>query len=623
MCGICGIIGKRQDVDRSRLDRMLKRMAHRGPDGFGVWADEEVAFGHGRLAIIDVSDAGAQPMHHSQGLHCVVNGEIYNYPELRKELEEQHNVVFSSDCDSEIVLHGYLAQGVSFFERLNGMFAFALCDVRKKIVHLVRDRIGIKPLYYTSYNGQLIFASEIKGLFGAIDAKSWTIDPLGLSQYMTYQTGLGDRTLFQDVRLLLPGHILTIELNRVADTRIEPFWTSRQKEDNSISFHDAVDQYKQVFASSVERHLLSDVPVATYISAGFDSSCVSVQAAHLSKQGLNAYTGWFDIEGGWYDETIIAGEAVDRFNGQHKRVSINDADFVSELDNVVDALDEPKMGMGAFSQFMVAKAAAQDFKVILTGHGGDELFSGYPVFKLAQGRGLQAVKPSEIPHLAYFALSNMRSKISPEFGRHMPVLWSMNDQQSLLRYDVRGLKPWQALQQMQDQHERPIDKVFQTYLNAYLPSLLVVEDKISMAHKLESRTPMLDNNMIDLSLRVPQSIKLHGHELKAIIKAGARDLLPESFFSQSKRGFPTPLRLWLRGNLKGILEERILGGNSRLSRLFDNDVLRRIIGNYARSPRRFIRPLDEIQSHRMWQLLCLEAWLRIWEEKYDLTLRMP
>lgn len=623
MCGICGIIGKQRDTDRSRLDRMLVRMIHRGPDGFGVWADEAVGLAHGRLAIIDVSDAGAQPMHHTHGLHCVVNGEFYNYPQLRKELEEQHNVVFSSNCDSEIVLHGYLIHGVSFFERLNGMFAFALYDERARRVHLIRDRIGIKPLYYTSYNDQFLFASEIKGLFGAIDEKSWTIDPLGLSQYMTYQTGLGDRTLFRDVKMLLPGHILTIDLDQITNTQIAPYWTSQQKEDNSISFNDAVGQYKREFSESVQRHLFSDVPVATYISAGFDSSSVSVQAARLSKQPLYAYTGWFDIEGGWYDETIVAGEAVDGFNGQHNCVGIDNSDLVRELDNIVDSLDEPKMGMGAFSQFMVAKAAAKDFKVILTGHGGDELFSGYPIFKLAQGGALQAFNTSEIPHMAYFALSNMRRKISPEFGRHLPVLWSMNAQQSLLKHDVGELKPWQALEEIQGQYEKPIDKVFQTYLNAYLPGLLVVEDKISMAHKLESRTPMLDNNMIDLSLRIPQSIKLHSHELKAIVKAGARDLLPESFFRQSKRGFPTPLRLWLRGNLTGFLEERLLGTNSRLSRLFNTSSLRKIVDNYRVSPRRFVRPLDEIQSHRMWQLLCLEAWLRVWEEKYDLTLRLP
>jgi len=623
MCGICGIIGKGRDDTRFRLDTMLKRMAHRSPDGQGIWMDKTVSLGHGRLAIVDVSDAGAQPMHHSNSLHCVVNGEIYNYPELRKELEEKHNALFASDCDSEVVLHGYLAQGVSFFERLNGMFAFALYDDKKQIVHLVRDRMGIKPVYYTIFDGQLIFASEIKGIFGAINAKSWTIDPLGLSQYMTYQTGLGDRTLFQDVKLLLPGHILSVDLTRISDYRVEPFWTSQLEEDNTISFHDAVDLYKQTFADSVERHLLSDVPVATYLSAGFDSSSVSVQAARSSGQKLSAYTGWFDIEGGWYDETSVAGEAVSSFDGQHHCVSIDDADLVREMDNIIDALDEPKMGMGAFPQFMVAKAAAKNYKVILTGHGGDELFSGYPLFKLARKGGILSTKASEIPHFAYFTLSSMRGKLASEFGRHMPVLWSLKDQTTLLDRDMRDIKPWQTLAQFQEPCENTIDQIYQTYLNAYLPGLLVVEDKISMAHQLESRTPMLDNDMLELSLRVPQSVKMHGNELKAIIKAGARDLLPESFFNQPKRGFPTPLRLWLRGNLAEFLEQRLLGKSSRLGRLFDQQVLQDIVHAYRTSPRRFVRPLDEIQSHRMWQLLSLETWLRVWEEKYDLTLRLP
>lgn len=624
MCGICGIIGNGHDSSRSRISSMLDRIAHRGPDGHGYWKNEvdNVALGHARLAIIDVTDAGNQPMHHPKNLHSVVNGEIYNYPTLRKELEQKYGAKFSSNCDSEVVLHGYLAEGLEFYKRMNGMFAFALYDAEQQMIHLVRDRLGIKPIYYTFYEGQLLFGSEIKALFGAMNTDNWPIDEVGLSQFMTYQTALGDRTMFKGVHLLKPGHILSIHVDRISDHQVRPFWQSQTKIDNKMTFDGAVDRYKQVFARSVDRHLLSDVPVATYISAGFDSSSVSVQAARIHGQSLSGYTGWFDIEGGWYDERSAAAKAISSVNGKHVPVCINETDFIQELDNIIDVLDEPKMGMGAFPQYMVAKAAAQDFKVILTGHGGDELFSGYPVFKLAQKGGLVSVKTSEIPHLIYFGLSGVRANLSPEFGRYMPVLWSLSDQSKMMSYDVYDQEPWRELEAIQEPCDQVVDQIYQTYLNAYLAGLLVVEDKISMAHSLESRTPILDNEMLDLSLSIPQSIKLHDSQLKAIIKEAGKDLLPNSFYEQPKRGFPTPLRMWLRGALKGVAEERLLGSQSRLSRLFDQKILERIVSSYRKSPCRYVRPLDEIQSHRMWQLLSLEAWLRIWEEKYGVTLRL-
>lgn len=624
MCSICGIIGINGPNNNTRLGGMLQNMSHRGPDGTGRWSNQSVSFGHGRLAINDISDAGNQPMHLSPGIHCIVNGEVYNYPQLRKDLEDKYGVRFNSDCDSEIVLHGYAKYGEEFFKLLNGMFAFALYDEKKQKVFLVRDRLGIKPIYYTNYNNEFIFASEIKGIFGAIDTNSWTINAQALSEYLTYQTALGSLTLFQHIYILEPGHILTIDLTKDVEFELKKFWESKSEPNDDISFDDSVKQYKKILTGSVERHLLSDVPVASYLSAGFDSASVYAQAALINKPPMSSYTGWFNIgKEGWYDETGPARKVVDKVQGHHNSVNISYADFIDNLDNIVDALDEPKMGMGAFSQYMIAKVAAQNFKVILTGHGGDELFSGYPVFKLAQKRAFLSAKASEIPHLAYYSLSNMRSAVHSEFGRYLPVLWSMEDQKKLFNKNLDFVCPWKSLSKIQTKCHSKIEQVFQIYLNAYLPNLLVVEDKISMAHQLESRTPLLDNQMLDFSLKIPHSVKLHQNELKAIIKAGASDLLPSDYYSQPKRGFPTPLRLWLRGPLNQYMNERILGPDSRLSRLFDQETLYSFIHRYNNSVRKFARPLDEIQTHRVWQMLCLDAWLRVWEEKYGITLKLP
>lgn len=618
MCGICGLAGA--ITDDATLKRMLERLKHRGPDGSGMWSDhaQRIALGHTRLAIIDTSDAGRQPMH-LDGLHAAVNGEIYNYPALREDLESRHGAQFASHCDSEIVLHGYRYEGVDFFKRLNGMFAIALYDEARGRLLLLRDRIGIKPLYYCYKDNRFAFASEIKSLLAAFDENRWPIDRLGLAEYLTYQTTLADRTLFSGVKLLEPGHLLVVAPSHLTVPKSQPFYEADTVCDEDISFGEAVAQYGKVFEESVKRHLLSDVPVATYISAGFDSASVAMQAARSSGSPLGAYTGRFRGQGEWYDETKVAAEAVRSFGGQHQAIDIADADFAAQFDAVIEALDEPKMGMGAFSQFMVARAAAKKYKVILTGHGGDELFSGYPIFKIGMLRPA-AIRWSEWPHVGYFLWSGLRKFLWPEFGRYLPVLWPRRLQKTLAGDALVNVRPWEELVKLQSRGRTAIDRIFQTYLRVYLPGLLVVEDKISMAHSIESRTPMLDNAMLELSLKIPQAVKLHGNNLKAIIKENARALLPAIYFRQPKRGFPTPLRFWLRGSLKGFLHQRITHPHSRLRRLFDVRALERQVRAYEKSPLRFFRPLDEIQSHRMWQLLSLEAWLRIWEEKYGIKL---
>lgn len=624
MCGIAGIAGAgaaEEQKARATVGRMLTRMAHRGPDGRGQWeqADQRIALGHARLAILDISDAGRQPMHLGP-LHSCVNGEIYNYPELRRELEEKYGASFASHCDSEIVLHGYRHEGLSFFARLNGMFAVALYDEEKQKLFLLRDRAGIKPLYYAERDGTFAFASEIKGLLAAFALSDWPIDREGLGEFLAYQTALEDRTLFKGVHLLPQGCLLEVETRAPHLSAPRKFYEAPRLMPID-SFDEACARYGEIFEQAVSRHLLSDVPVASYISAGFDSASVAAQAAHLSKEKLGAFTGRFEDQTAWYDETSVAAEAVAKFGGIHTAVDIGSDDFVKRLDEVIDALDEPKMGMGAFSQYMVAKKAAETYKVILTGHGGDELFSGYPVFKLASLRGLFSLKRAEIPHLVYFGLSAFWGLFRPEFGRLMPVLWPRRAQKKLLGAKTNPA-PWRALQARQRGRSGLYEKLYDTYLNVYLPSLLIVEDKLSMAHHLESRTPMLDNAMLELSAALAPGVKLHRGVLKALIKRHARGLLPDNYFTQPKRGFPTPLRLWLRGPLRGFLAERLLGPQSLLPSLFDAAEIRRIVEKYEKSPWRHIRPLDEIQSHRMWQLLSLEAWLRVWKNKYGLTLRL-
>lgn len=628
MCGICGSAGL-QDGNRSVL-AMLARLVHRGPDDEGIWSKPAIALGHRRLAIVDLSPAGHQPMlTEDRALAATVNGEIYNYLELRKALEAV-GARFQSHCDSEVVLHAYRANGTDSFRQLNGMFAFGLWDDAAKKLFVVRDRLGIKPVYYwqDASTSAFHFASEVKALLAAANRRRWQIDADGLAQYLTYQNILDDRTLLSNIRMVPPGHYVEYDAGNI---RVVPYWQPHVAgaESNS-TFEDTVERFQEKFSRAVGRHLMSDVPVACYLSSGFDSSMVCAEAAKQMRERPLAFTGYFDSDA-WYDEATCATKIAQHLNISSHNVAIAAGDFERHFDDMVRALDEPRMGMGAFSQYMVAKAAATERKVILTGHGGDELFSGYPVFKLALlrrkashfdasiGNDICSLGLHELPHLAYFAMQRLRGAKS-----FLPILFGRQEQQRVLNttarqalYSVDASAP---LNQLLDSvnSDSDYERILLTYLKIYLPGLLTVEDKISMAHSLESRTPFLDNELVNFSLGVPEQIKLHGGVLKAIVKRAARGVLPDDVFRMPKRGFPTPLAVWLRGPLSGWLRERISGPRSRLNRIFDETFLRRSVDSYLSSWRNKVRQLDEIPTHRIWMLLCLESWVRQTEDAYEI-----
>ena len=616
MCGIVGIIGIDSD---GRVQEMLNLLEHRGPDARGIWkSDKNLSLGHVRLSINDLSEAGNQPMFSEDGnIVLVANGEIYNYLELRKELELK-GIKFNSNSDSEVIIYAWKAWGHKCFQMLNGMFAFALFDHKNNELIMVRDRMGIKPLYYSELNDEFIFSSEIKSIVAVMKSKN-EIDPIGLNKYLTYQNYFGQRSLYKGIKLLLPGHYLTIKLDQ--RKKLEPFCSFNFTKDSKIDFDQAVTKYKNTIESSVQRHLLSDVPVASYLSAGFDSSTV-LNRASINGKAPDSFTGTFQ-EGGWYDETSTASK-IARYNGSaFNAVNIVPENLPEMMDHLIDTLDEPRMGIGAFSQYCVAKKVAETHKVILTGHGGDELFSGYPVFKFVSLINKIKKNPfniyklisknflSELPHMIYFGLNLFRSQT---YHQYLPVLNSPLVLQQGLKPEwaklIHNHHPEDELVELDSNCNNQEDVVLNHYLQAYLNGLLVVEDKISMAHSLESRTPFLDNEMLDLSLSIPQSLKLHNGNLKAIVKEGGKDWLPEILYNEPKRGFPTPLNKWLRGPLREWFINKITGEQSGLHYLFKSKWLEKTCNHYLNSYKKNFRPLDEIQTQRMWQLLSLESWLR-------------
>jgi len=620
MCGIAGCVGL--PGAQAAAAAMVGAMAHRGPDNRSLWAEGDVALGHARLAIVDLSPLGNQPMvNEDGGIVLVGNGEVYNSPELRLRLEAQGHV-FRSHSDNETLLHlyeqGMLDGNADWPRDINGMVAFGLWDRTRRRLLLGRDRLGIKPLYFCEMGSGLIFASEIKGLLAHPLARA-RIDAQGLREYLAFENTFGDRTLFAGVRMVEPGQTILFADGRLAARR---YWELAFCDDAPLSFGEACEAFLSTAAASVQRHLMADVEIATYLSGGFDSTTVATLALEHLGTGVLTFTGSFDVPG-WYDETPGALAVAERIGSRHTTVRMDAGHFAETFDDLVYHLDEPRMGFGSFSQYVVAREAARHVKVILTGHGGDELFAGYPVFKflrLAQAfksfslaglARLARVKPAEWPHVVYFLGRDMLGDGPRDY---LPVITSGRRLEAMLLPEtarlLRGIDPREGLRRTVGEEPDAYRRLTRTYLQTYLPGLFVVEDKISMAHSLESRTPLCDNAMLDLGLRMPFDVKLTDDTLKAVPKAAMQARLPEILYRLPKRGFPTPLRVWFRKELRDWAHHRLHAADSPLHTLFGARAVADAWSGFCTGWQRHVRPLDDLLVHRIWQLLCIDSWMR-------------
>ena len=544
-----------------------------------------------------------------------VNGEIYNYAELRDELRAKGHI-FKSKSDSEVMVHAYEEDGIEFIKKLNGMFAFVLWDERSKEFYLGRDRLGIKPLYYAWNEKRLLFSSEIKGILED-DTFPRELNTSALVEYLGFENVFGDKTFFKNVCLLPAGNVLSLI---DGESRLWSYWDPEcARGDDGTDIDDQVETFREILTRAVERHLISDVPTGCYLSGGFDSTSVATIATELSGDPVLTFTGRFN-EGAKYDESEIAGIVARQLHSVHRVVSIEAQDFVEHIRDVMFHLDEPKVGFGSFSQYIVAKAAAEHVKVILTGHGGDELFCGYPIFKVARfqeshpGSWLRLLKapayftPGELPYFAYFAGGALLNS-DIRFG--LPTLFSQGERKSLFcdgfQEEAADLDATKDLRQLVERcGGSPMEKIQYLYLKTYLPSLFIVEDKIGMAHSLESRTPLCDNEMVDFALSIPPDRKLHNAELKYIVKQGMREKLPESLYRAGKKGFPTPVSKWLRGKIGKFAREILLDGAADRRNIVRRRRIETLLRNHKLGV--FGSPFDEIRAHKIWMLMNLELW---------------
>ena len=621
MCGIAGILSTSQAHPNAETVRAMVRMIrHRGPDDQGYFEQGPVALGHCRLSIIDLK-SGRQPIFNETGDICVVyNGEIYNFPELRTELEGKGHV-FSTDTDTEVIVHAYEEYGLDSFRRFNGMYAFALWDGRSGELLLCRDRLGIKPLYVAEGPWGLAFASEIKAFLAMPEFRP-RLNKFALADFVMYQNILDDKTFFESVTKLRAGHYATARAG--GPPAYHRFWDLEFPGYERRPFDDVLDEYRTTFEASVRRHLISDVPVGCHLSGGFDSTSVAAMAMRITGEPMTSFTGYFS-EGAAFDEREYSRRVIERTGVNSQEIHITHDDFRDNLARVVYHLDEPSVGSGALPQYMVAASEGGRVKVTLTGHGGDEFFAGYQVYKSAHYKELlkrnplslfriiPGLKPSEAPRIAYFFVYPF---FSPAVGFGLYIMFSRKGLQSLctddFNADLGGYNPLETVRGLLAGRDlSAAERIMYLYARTYLPTLLLQEDKMSMAFSIESRTPICDNTLVDFAARTHIEQKLHRQQLKAITKFAFQDMLPPELYGAPKRGFPTPIAVWFRGPLREMITELFDNSAAVESGVFSRDTLRGLLNRLMMSKTNTL--FDYNLASRLYSLMTIELWIRIFE----------
>lgn len=619
MCGIAGFVEDpdaaspfTRDEQRALAHRMCEVIRHRGPDDEGLFLQDGVSLGMRRLSIIDLA-TGRQPIHNEdRSIWIVFNGEIYNFRELRRQLEAAGHHFYTS-TDTEAIVHAYEEWGADAIGRLRGMFGLAIWDDRTRTLLLARDRIGIKPLHYAQVNGRLYFGSEIKSLLCAPDVPR-DLDFAALDHYLSFLYTPRDGSIFKSVRKLPPGHRLTW---RNGLTTVEPYWQLESDETFTGSEDDAAAALRIVLADAVRSHLMSDVPLGAFLSGGIDSSLVVALMAEASSSRVKTFSIGFDEPA--FDELDHARTVARHFGTDHHEFVVK-PDAVGILDAVVSHFDEPFADSSAIPTWYVSEMARRHVTVVLSGDGGDELFGGYDrylphprvaLFDRWSPRAFRraaVVAGAALPHgttgknflrhvgrddegryldsIRFFSADEKPALLSPEVRR---CVNGFNAEAFLAAHFARyrGL-PWPS-QMMRFDAE------------TYLPEdVLTKVDRMSMAHSIESRVPLLDNEVIAFASSLPSALKIANGRRKHLLKKVASAILPREIVDRRKQGFGVPLDVWFRGNLRELFTDTLLSQRALARGYFQQAFVERIVHEHVSGRRD--------HSLRLWQLVVFERW---------------
>ena len=622
MCGIAGIVSASPGaaaVPRETALAMAERLGHRGPDGTRAWASPSgrCALGHARLKVIDL-ETGDQPMGNEDGsVQVVFNGEIYNFRELRAELEQAGHR-FRSRSDTEVIAHGYEEWGEGVCERLDGMFAFALWDEARQRLVLARDRAGKKPLFVYEDEARILFASEIKAIL-AVQGVDDTLDTRAIPLYLAYGYVPTPGTFYRRIRKLPPATWMALEAD--GSKREESFWRL-DFSPVDIAPQEAVLRVRDLMRAAVERRLVSDVPLGAFLSGGIDSTLIVGLMSELMDQPVRTFSiGMADDA--TYDETEYARLASRRFGTEHTEFVV-EAHQVELIDELVDGYDEPFGDSSGIPTHIVSRLTREHVTVALTGDGGDELFAGYARFQgavLAESIPRWLVSAGDavgrrLPHHPDFrSLSRRASRffaaaaLPPEERTLRWIGFFADRLEEMLRPELRDSLTREEITESfrvpieRNRHLSPLARIlalnFETYL---LDDLLVKSDRCSMAHGLELRSPFLDTALMELAASLPDDLRIRRGRLKFLLRNAFHDLIPEPILKRGKMGFGIPIPTWFRTHWRPLVEERLLGSEARLWQWLQPEPVRRMAAAH------FSGSADH--GHQLWALLTLETWLQ-------------
>lgn len=629
MCGIVGVIGDfSRDECRSIVQRMNEAITHRGPDDDGVWSEDGFGFGMRRLSIIDLS-GGHQPMwDDASKLGLVFNGEVYNYRSVRHQLDKHERVHWQTQSDTEVVLKSLSTLGTDAISKWNGMFAVAAWDRKQKELLLIRDRMGVKPLYYYWDGRTLLFASEIKAILasGLVERR---LNLQSVWDYLTFRYVPGPDSIWQGIRKLPPGHLLRLRYG--GEPLEECYWNSPVIAEERSENGDSSDQeFKELFLDAVELRLVaSDVPVGVFLSGGLDSSAIAAAAVELGHKNFHTFSVGFK-QGGVFSELEYARQMARHVNSQHHEVVIDQKNFLELLPETVYASDEPLADLTLVPLLALSKAAQKHVKVVLSGEGSDEILAGYDLnlfeTKWKRVRGLQRFASPLVHATAGFGRYVLPDAVhlkALKMSRLPLGRWNIVDLPHISRYfdQIEKESLWPDADYLPSDRilkkdyeaavsEDPLQQLLSVYQKSWLvEDLLMKADKATMAASLEARTPFLDYRLVEWANCQPNSVKINKldgrrPQTKFVLRRFCESRIPRTLLNRPKLGFPVPAYKWLEGGLDGFISDVLKSPSTIIGRAFEQKQIDLLT--------RRAREGESSAQHRMWLLVILELWLREW-----------
>jgi asparagine synthase (glutamine-hydrolysing) len=626
MCGICGKYSP-EGVQNEEIQRMLATIAHRGPDDEGSYVRGVIGLGNRRLSIIDLQ-SGKQPISNEDGTVWIVyNGEIYNYPQLRRELEAGGHI-FRTHSDTEAVVHLYEEMGERCVEKMSGMFAFAIWDEKQQKLFLARDRIGEKPLFYSQEGAEFLFGSEIKAIL-ALHPRSPELDPLAMHDYLSLRFISPPGTIFKHIKKLPPAHTLVFQGGKIT---LRCYWQLSFREKLALSEAEILEALQEQLKRTVDSHLVSDVPVGAFLSGGLDSSMIVAILAH--DLGLKPQTFSIGVDESDFDETPYARIVAEQYGTIHAEERVR-ADLINSLPKMIWHMDEPSDPIAA-CMFQAARLASKHVKVVLGGDGGDELFAGfdryvgnryidmYSRMPLALRRSLLGPMLERLPDSFTYKSTTQKLRWVHRLSMQSTVAEQYAEATCFFRFTHEGKQElysdqlWKELGHVNSTRSITIpfnsadaddllDRMLYTDFVTRLPEhSLVLTDRMTMAHGLEARSPLLDHELVEFLAKVPGNIKVQNNQPKHLMRKLAKDYLPPSILQREKQGFMFPIAYWFRNDLFPFISNTLTNSHFVKEGWFKKESIQNLLTEHRSS--------RHDHHVRLWMLLNLEIWHQLYIE---------